>query len=97
MGRRAGCGASELMQNGKKARALVVLAVISQLAICGILVGCWVWGPPISTEMLIGVVAFFQQVVLTVVGFLAGSSAPDHTTTATTVTTPSTTATKVEA
>lgn len=64
------------MENGHKATALFVLAVISQVAVIGLLVASWIWPPP-SMELLSMTVMFFEGVVLNVVGFFSGASRPD--------------------
>lgn len=64
------------MSNGSRTTALVALAALAQLGVLAITACAWL-APPPSAEFVIGVVAFCQQVVLTVVGFLAGASSPD--------------------
>lgn len=67
------------MENGHKATALFVLAIISQVAVIAIVAGVW-WRPPQSgeiTSIVVTALAFFQSTVAAVIGFFSGATRPD--------------------
>lgn len=55
---------------------LAGVAIIAQVSVISAVVASWV-SPPENTEIVIGSLAFCQNLVLGIVGYFAGASTPD--------------------
>jgi len=67
------------MENGHKATALFVLALLSAVAVVGLTVAALVTQPTGEILMLLaGAILFFENIVVAIVGFFSGASKPDQ-------------------
>ncbi|MBY0274756.1 hypothetical protein K2Z84_05420 [Candidatus Binatia bacterium] len=66
------------MENGHKATALFVLAIMSALAVVA-LVGAALWLKPTGDLLMLvsGAALFFENAVVAIIGFFTGASKPD--------------------
>ena len=65
------------MSNGHKTTALVLLAIVALTGIVFNTVMVWFHPVPEGNEMTLMTVSFLKDIILMIIGFLTGSSAPD--------------------
>lgn len=65
------------MSNGHKTTALVILAVVALAGIVFNTIMVWFYPVPQGNEMTLMTVSFLKDIILMIIGFLTGSSAPD--------------------
>lgn len=65
------------MSNGHKTTALVVLALVALAGIVFNSVMIWFQPVPVGNEMTLMTISFLKDIILMIIGFLTGSSAPD--------------------